>query len=349
MAGGDFDIWILQQDAPQEEKLAPAYFLKLFTALAILAVVYFSSSFFKNKPETQSQNLPASSLPQSENVLAASLPLAQDAYLVPTNDIIIPIRKWGVDEPVLSAQSIYVTEIISGKVLAQKEPDKIQPIASLSKLITALVVIERANLKDEITISKNAVETEGKMGNLVTNEKMTIESLLYALLIESSNDAAVALAEKFSDQGGSASGGNGQFVDFMNQKTAQLGLINTHFSDPSGLSTENVSTAKDMAKIMQEVIKYPLLTNIMKMPEADILSADGKHNHHLTNSNKLLAKYPEIIAGKTGFIDESGNCFIVAIQAPNNKGIIINVILNTQNRIGEMDKLIQWEKEAFLW
>lgn len=324
------------------DNLDPAYFLKLITALAILAAVYFGSVLFKNKPETQSQNSLESNLPQTETVLAASLPVAQDAFLIPRNDIVIPIRNWNIEEPKLSAKSFYVIEVNSGKVLAQREPEQTRPIASLSKLMTALVIIERANLKDEITISKNAVDTYGEMGNLVADEKMTIESLLYAMLIESSNDAAVALSE-------SASGGDGQFVGFMNQKAAQLALKNTHFVDASGLGIENVSTAKELVKIMQQVIKYPILENIMKTQEIDILSADGKHNHHLTNTDKLLSKYPEIIAGKTGYIDESGNCIIVAVSAPNGKGTIINVILDSQDRIGEMDKLIQWEKEAFLW
>ena len=319
---------------PENQKIEPAYFLKIITALAILAAVYFGSLFFKNKPDTSSLNSA-----EGLNKLAASLPLAQDVYLTPENEIIVPIRNWNVAEPDLSAKSFYVIEITSGKVLAQKEPDKIQPIASLSKLITALVVLERANLKDEITITKNVVDTYGEMGNLKEGESMTIESLLDALLIESSNDAAVALAEKF----------DGQFVSYMNEKAQILGAKNTHFSDPSGLSVDNVSTAKDMAKIMQEFIKYPLLAQITRIPEADILSVDGKHNHHLTNTDKLLAKYPEIIAGKTGYIDESGNCFAVASAAPHGKGTLINVILNSQDRIGEMDKLLQWEKNAFLW
>jgi D-alanyl-D-alanine carboxypeptidase (penicillin-binding protein 5/6) len=323
---------------PENNNIGPVYFLKLFTALAILAAVYFGNSFFKNRHETEQQNLSAS-FPQTENILAASLPLAQEAYLVPSNEITVPIRKWSIEEPKLQAQSFYVVELNSGKVLAQKEPEKVQPIASLSKLITALVVFERANLNDEIIISKSAIETYGEMGNLKEGERLTIESLLYAMLIESSNDAAVALAEKF----------NGQFVGYMNQKATKLGLKNTRFSDPSGLSPENISTAKEMVKIMQEFIKHPILTQITKIPEADILSADGKNNHHLVNSNKLLSKYPEIIAGKTGYIDESGNCFVVAIQAPNKEATLIIVILNTQDRMGEMDKLIQWAKEAFIW
>jgi D-alanyl-D-alanine carboxypeptidase (penicillin-binding protein 5/6) len=327
------------ENPPENQKIEPAYFLKLFTALVILAIIYFSSSIFQNKPGPESQNLPTANLPQPENVLAASLPLAQDAYLVPTNEITSPIRKWSVDEPELAAQSFYIVEINSGKVLAQKEPEKIQPIASLTKLVTALVVLERANLKDEIVISTSSIATEGEMGNLIAGETMTIESLMDAMLIESSNDAAVALAEKF----------NGQFVNYMNQKAAQLGAKNTHFSDPSGLSPENLSTAKDIAKIMQEFIKHPTLTQITKMPEADILSSDGKHNHHLINSNKLLSKYPEIIAGKTGYIDESGNCFVIAIHPQNEEATLIIVILNTQDRMGEMDKLIQWAKEAFIW
>jgi len=328
-----------QSSSDKSDNLDPAYFLKLFTALAILAAVYFGSVLFKNKTETQSQNSPKFNPPQTETVFAASLPVAQDAFLIPRNDIVTPIRNWNIEEPKLSAKSYYVIEVNSGKVLAQREPEQTRPIASLSKLMTALVIIERANLKDEITISKNAVDTYGEMGNLVADEKMTIESLLYAMLIESSNDAAVALSEKF----------NGQFVAFMNKKAEQLGLKNTHFADASGLAIENVSNAKELVKIMQEAIKYPLLKNIMKTSEIDILSADGKRNHHLINTDKLLLKYPEIIAGKTGYIDEAGNCMIVAVSAPDGKGAIINVILDSQDRIGEMDKVIQWAKEAFLW
>lgn len=310
--------------------------------MAILAIVWFGSNFFGIKDSNQMAAPAASQAKSNQEFFAGTLPVADETFLQANNDSILPIRKWSVSDPQLTAESIYVFDVSSGKVLLEKKAEEIRPIASLSKLVTALVIMERADLNDKLLISKNAVDTLGEMGNLKIGEEMSVEGLLYAMLIESSNDAAMALAE-------SASGGDGQFVGYMNQKAEQLGLKNTHFSDPSGLSTENVSTAKELALIMQEVIKYPLLNQIMKTPEIDILSLDGKHNHHLTNSDKLLQKYPEIIAGKTGFIDEAGNCMILAIQPPGGKGAIINVILDTQDRMGEMEKLIQWEKEAYLW
>lgn len=326
---------------PKNERFDYAYFLRLAAALIILAAVYFGSSFFgnKNRETAQNKNQAEQNSEQNENILAASLPISQNAFLVPTHEIIIPIRKWGIEEPQLSAQSAFVIEIKSGKILLQKNADKPRTIASLSKLITAVITIEKANLQDEILISKNAVDTYGEMGSLIEGERISVESLLFALLIESSNDAAAALAEKF----------NGQFVEFMNQKAGQLGLKNTRFSDASGLDAQNVSTAKDLAKIMNEAIKYPLLNYIMKTAETEISSTDGKYKHKLTNSNKLLEKYPEIIAGKTGYTEEANGCMALVIKAPNGEGMIVNVILGSEDRLSDMDKLIQWEKEAFLW
>jgi D-alanyl-D-alanine carboxypeptidase (penicillin-binding protein 5/6) len=317
------------------------YFLRLGATLLIVAIVWLGANFFKNEPPNnpaeKSKNNAVSE--QKTNRLAASLPIAQEAFLVPVGDLAVPIRKWNIKEPPFTAQSIYAFETNSGKILLAKEPNQQRQIASLSKLMTALIIIEKAGLKDEIVVSKNAVDTPGEMGSLVANESLSVESLLYALLVESSNDAAVALAEKF----------DGQFISFMNQKAEFFDLKNTRFSDPSGLSIENVSTAYDVARIMQEAIKYPLLNYIMKTPQAEIVSLDGKYKHKLTNSNKLLAKYPEIIAGKTGYLNEAGSCMALAIKPPSGQGIIINVILGSQDRIGEMDKLIQWEKEAFIW
>ncbi len=328
----------------QKEKPDSAYFLKLATALIILAAVWFGSNFFKNKNEPALSNniLPGPKLSQ-QSVLAASLPLVQDAFLVSRSDIIKPIRKWNVDMPNLSAQSIFAVETSSGKILFQKEPEKTRPIASLTKLTTALVVMEKVNLKDEILISQNAVDTEGEMSGLVVDEKLAVGSLLYILLMESSNDAAVALAEKFSNENPD------QFVDLMNQKVQTLNLTDTHFSDPSGLDIKNVSTAKEIAEIIKQVIKIPFLNLVTITQNKEIFSLDGKIRHPLLNTNKLLAKYPEIIAGKTGYIDEAGGCMALAIKSPDGQGTIINVVLGSQDRMGDMDKLIQWEKEGFLW
>ena len=343
-----------------ENQLNPSYYLRLAAAIIILAAVWFGTNIFgkqnppvqtKNQEQTtENQEQTAVSNPnQQTDVFAASLPISQNAFLISSNDLAFPIRKWGIDEPELSAQSTYAFDLDSGKVLASKEPDNQRPIASLSKLVTALVIMDKANLADQISVDKTAVETEGEMGGLVVNEKLTPESLLWIMLMESSNDAAVALAEHFSAQGGSTSGGDGQFINFMNQKAATLGLRQTQFADPSGLSTQNLSTAKEVAQIMAEAIKIPLLAQIMRTSEKEIFSADNKFIHQLKNTDKLLATHPEIISGKTGYIDEAGGCIAVAAKAPNNQETIINVILGSQDRFGDMEKLLNWEKEGFVW
>ncbi|MBI4708998.1 MAG: D-alanyl-D-alanine carboxypeptidase [Candidatus Portnoybacteria bacterium] len=318
---------------------------RLLSAIILVAIIWLGSYFTNNdsekekrQPEPQTSN--ASS--KKEVFFASADTNSQGIFVLPITDAIKPIRKWTTEEPQLTAQSIYVFETGSGKILLEKSPSEIRPIASLSKLITALVIMENKDLQEKTIVSQNAIETYGEMGNLKANEEITIENLLYALLIESSNDAAVALAE-------SVQGGEEKFIELMNQKAEELGLGNTHFSDPSGLNENNASSAKDLSLLMREVIKYPLLVKIFQTPEIDIKSADGKYNHHLTNSNKLLAKYPEIIAGKTGYIDEAGECMVAILNSPNNQGLIVNVILNSQDRIQEMEKLILWEKEAFIW
>ncbi|MFH0852187.1 MAG: serine hydrolase [bacterium] len=335
----DLTFTSLQNETTSQNQLDASYFLKLASVLVIVGAVWFGTNLFKDDASPARNEMAASNAPEQSIYLGAVLPVAQNAFLMPVSDPFSPIRRWNVPEPELTAQSVYVLDTDSNKILLQKEPQAIRPIASLSKLVTALVVMDRANLKDEITITKNAVDTEGETGGLVAGETLTIESFLWIMLSESSNDAAVALAEKF----------NGRFMEFMNKKADDIGLLATRFSDPSGLAIENVSTAKDVARIMREVIKYPLLNYIMQTPEADIASSDGKFTHHLANTNKLLAKYPEIIAGKTGYIDEAGNCMVVATKPPNGRGVIVSVILGSQDKLGEMDKLLGWEKEGFLW
>lgn len=135
----------------------------------------------------------------------------------------------------------------------------------------------------------------------------------------------------------------------MNEKASHLNLKISHFSDPSGLTFENISTARELAKIVETAAQYPILREITTTQETDIHSADGKYNHHLTNSDKLLKKYPEIILGKTGFIDEAGECMALALKPPKGEGMIINIILGSTDRLLEMEKLILWEKQAFLW
>ena len=135
----------------------------------------------------------------------------------------------------------------------------------------------------------------------------------------------------------------------MNQKAKNMGLANTNFADPSGLDPGNRSSAWDLNRLMQEVLKYQVLQNIMQTSTIDFQSVDGKFNHHIASTDKLLGKLPEIIGGKTGYTEEAGNCMILAWRAPNNQGTIVSIIMDSQDRLAESAAILEWTKEAFLW
>jgi D-alanyl-D-alanine carboxypeptidase (penicillin-binding protein 5/6) len=281
------------------------------------------------------------------------LPVTEEEYKLPISDNtflasqflpIYPIRNWTADDPKVSAKAALVFETSRRLTLFQKDGlSETRPIASLTKLMTALVAIENAKSDDIFFVSKNAVETPGEMGNLHVGEQITVKNLLYALLVESSNDAAISLAENISIKT------NSDFVELMNQRVKSLDLTNTFYADPSGLNPNNRSSAWDLVKIMEEVLKYPLLIEIMQTPSINFSSADGKFNHHLTSTNKLLGKIPEIVGAKTGYTEEAGNCMILAVKAPNKEGLIISVVMDAQDRMTETETLINWTKTAFFW
>mgnify|MGYP001596577492 CR=1 FL=1 len=228
--------------------------------------------------------------------------------------------------------------------------------------------MENAKLDDIFIVSKKAVETTGEMGNLKAGEKISLRALLYALLMESSNDAAETIAENIFPPPASAPQTNSfdeneknklntefsqtasrkKFIEIMNLRAETLGFKNTTFIDPSGLAPENKSSAWELIQIMREILKYDILKQIMQTREIDIANADGK-NHHFTNSNKLLGRLPDIVAGKTGYTQEAGNCMILVIKSPLKDGFIISVVMDAQDRFAETESLMRWTKWAFLW
>ncbi len=258
-----------------------------------------------------------------------------------------PLRDWNVEEPKILARAALVFDTKNRSVLFQKDNIlEARPIASLTKLMTAIVALENAKETDIFTISQNAVVQKGEMGNLAVGEKITLKNLLYLMLVASSNDAAQAIAENIS----SPATDSGQiFVGLMNQKAKALGLKNTSFKDSSGLDPSNFSTAWELTKIMEEVLKNPLLSKIMQTPKITIFSVDKKFRHQIESTDKLLDRVPEILGGKTGYIQEAGNCMILAVKSPQNGGIIISVVMDSPDRLLETETLINWTKKAYLW
>lgn len=240
-----------------------------------------------------------------------------------------------------SVLSIKIQKNGREKVLFEKDSQKILPIASLTKLMTAIIALENYDFETTSIISKRAAHQANAphYGNLdkEVGKKFNLEQLLDLMLIYSSNDAAWALAEVIGVE---------NFVKKMNEKARELGLENTHFVNPHGLDPENLSfeefpenfnysTAKDLVKVSQYILKeHPLIFEITKK-EPFYLIENGIFDLFLTQ---------EIIGGKTGYTDEAGGC-ILFIFKDNKENIFINLILgasSTSARIEEMQKLINW-------
>lgn len=265
------------------------------------------------------------------------------------NPSFFPIRDWAVDLEDVNAASAIAVESTSHKVLYNKNIFDSRPIASLTKLMTALVVIDEMDLQSTMTVSSDAVSTFGDQGGLVVDEKVTIENLLYILLIASSNDAAIAIEEYYNSF---RVEGDKTFVAAMNTRAQQLGLLDTFFVEPSGLNINNRSTAYDLARLADYVFQRPILRQIMSVKVIDVRSQDGAVNHHLVNSNKLLGVLEGVLAGKTGFTEDAGESLVLYVKKNDSDDAddyLIYVILDSDDRVKAARHLIGWIDEAYIW
>lgn len=221
-------------------------------------------------------------------------------------------------------------------IVFEKDSDAVLPIASLTKLMLADVVLENYDLNKIIKISDKAVSQEGEMGNLKVGEELSVENLLYITLIESSNDAAYALSEALPPD---------VLVRLMNLEAKYLGMANTNFYDPMGISAQNQSTGKDLVILIKHLLNdEPLVWEILKKSEYELKSPDGVLHHKLFNTNEILREWGsnlEIVGGKTGYTFQANGCFALVLKVADN-GYLINVILGSDDRFGEMKQLVDW-------
>jgi len=231
-----------------------------------------------------------------------------------------------------AAISIEVSKNNKKILLSQNLEDRL-PIASLTKLMTALVIFdldETYSFSQLIPITNKAVAQEGssKYRDLVVGEKLSVKKLIYTMLIESSNDAAFALTEPM---------GSEAFVGLMNLYADDIGLENTYFVNPTGLEPDNpeevknYSTVEDFVKLTEHILKeYP-----------DIFEITVDKNLVNRNTNKLLLEYSEIIGGKTGWTSAAGGCLLVILDDPDSNKYYINIVLGAKDRFAEMRKIIE--------
>ena len=210
--------------------------------------------------------------------------------------------------PSLSAKSALLMEADNATVVWEKNAHTRLPMASTTKVMTALVALELANPDTVIEIDAAAVGTEGSSVYLCEGETLTLEELLYALMLESANDAAVAIAI-------GVAGSEEAFVDEMNRKATSLGLCNTHFANPHGLDAEaHYTTAYELALIAREALQDPLLKTIVSTRKTTIPHQSTDGVRLLVNHNKMLRQYDGCIGLKTGYTQKSGRCLVSAAE-----------------------------------
>ena len=203
-----------------------------------------------------------------------------------------------------SAKSMCVMEMTTNRVLRAKNENIRRPMASTTKIMTAITAIENCdNLDETFVVSKKAIGIEGTSLYLKEGEEMSLKDLLLGLMLISGNDAAVAIGERVS-------GREEFFVDLMNNTARKIGANNTHFANPHGLDEkDHYTTAYDLSLITSYALKNPIFREIVGTKNTKIVSKAGK-TRFLKNKNKLLNTFDGAIGVKTGFTDDAGRCFV---------------------------------------
>jgi D-alanyl-D-alanine carboxypeptidase (penicillin-binding protein 5/6) len=240
-----------------------------------------------------------------------------------------------------TAQAAIVVDARDGTVMFAKKPDAERSIASTTKLMTALLSLEEAEPGDLFTApAYSAMPAESRI-NLREGEQMTVQDLLEALLLESANDAAVALAENIS-------GSPDRFVDEMNDRAAELGLDHTSYANPIGLDEPgNYSSARDLATLARTLLRNGRFARIVDMPKATLES--GSRPRVVENRNDLVAAYPWVDGVKTGYTLNAGNV-LVGAAGRGRRARVISVVLGEPSeatRDADTLTLLRWGLRRF--
>ena len=245
-----------------------------------------------------------------------------------------------VEEMELNSRIALIYDRASGRILYEKNGNKQTPMASTTKIMTAIVVLENANLKDTVTITSKAAGTGGSRLGLKKNDKITVNDLLYGLMLRSGNDAAVALAIHI---GGSIEG----FAQMMNDKAKKMGLTNSHFVVPHGLDNEgHYTTAYELAKMADYALNIAKFKEIVSTKSTTIYI--NGYAKAINNTNQLLGSISGVYGVKTGFTNGAGRCLVSSCKRDDLD--IITVIIGadtTKMRTADTIKLIQYAYENF--
>lgn len=243
-------------------------------------------------------------------------------------------------KPTINSRRYAVYDRLSGRCIYGKDENKQTAMASTTKIMSAVIIVENCNLEDIVTVTEKAVGVGGSRLGLHTDDKISVNDLLYGLMLRSGNDAAVALAIH-------TAGSVEEFANLMNQKAEVLGLTNTHFVSPHGLdNSEHYTTAYELAKITDYALKNETIAKIVKTKTTTI-SING-NPMQINNTNELLGNVEGVYGVKTGFTNNAGRCLVTSVKRGDMDLIIVVLGADTRkDRASDSMKLIEYAFKKF--
>jgi serine-type D-Ala-D-Ala carboxypeptidase (penicillin-binding protein 5/6) len=263
----------------------------------------------------------------------------------PSPSPLLPVRDSSIGDFEINAESAISVAINNSgqeETLFEKNPNEKMKIASITKLMTAAVVLDNYDLSQKAMVSKAGVMQGGLLN---VGDSFSADTLLHVMLVGPDNTAAYTFSEMMAKD---------KFAELMNQKAKQFGMGDTYYANSVGFGSGNHSTASDLVKLSYQLLKnYPSIFPMSAILKYNINDLTGGFHYRTTNADKLLAENikwkDRIIGGKPGENSVAGGCLVLALKAPNNDGYIINVILNSKYRYTEMKKLVDWIDTAYQW
>lgn len=306
----------------------------LLVLLGILVLTGFLANKIYSQPSGNKSSL-VSPIPNFLTILANKEVSTLNLWLPSLKNRISA----NLQTPEISAKSALIFDTTTKEVLYSKNPTERLPMASLTKIMTAIVALENKKKDDTDVVSKDDLVGEDSMG-LDAGEKLSMDELMYGMMLHSANDAAEVLANNFP-------GGRTAFIQAMNNKVKSLGLTDTHFTNPTGLEGDGkqYTTAYDLTVMTEYALtNFPLFAQVVSTFDYNIPQTATHKAFYLENETNLLTSYPGVKGVKDGYTPEAGLCLVTYLDYGGHK--IIGVVLGSGDRRGEMIELLDYSLKS---
>lgn len=310
----------LKRDKQMEDKKVMKLTIRLLFVVSVLlgAGIYFVGYFLE----------PQNSLPDPVVISKEQTMEEEGVVTLQENEVETPVTPI-VQEVDISAAGAY--EILTGDTLYEFRAEKRWPIASITKLVTAMVAMEVFDATETIEIDEKALAIVGESGGFELGDVYTVEDLIKSMMLVSSNDAAHALAMHF---------GEDEFIEEMNALVEEIGMENTTFHDPSGLSPQNLSTVEDLEILAEYVFEnYKSVLAISRMRSGTIREVNTGVVRSLVNINAFAGR-PDFLGGKTGHIPDSGGNLLSIFEDPKTRDPIVIIVFGAGDRFYQTEKIL---------